>query len=318
MLQLRRFLWALSLIVALAAGAPAAQVDLPISPEPGEVVRESRPVVTVQLPTDRSVRYESARFWINGKDASSGVLRTPLFVSFQPLLAMPEGEVEVRFQAKHDDGTVLEREWAFTIRPHSRITSVTHDADDELVEYEELNVEMVAEPGGQAWFEIQDFCDKVPMQEVSEGVYRGTYHVQSGDYRLRAPVVGHLQFGPHESHMEAEERITLFGHLFRVRILEPKSGDTVPLNFTIKGRTRPRARVSIVPKLGFQEGMSAPNRSGDTESVGTIPVEADEHGNFQTNYGVPLKLPNLQAVLTIVATDQEGNRSIPEVLRVKF
>lgn len=318
MLLPRRALWALCLLLALAAQAPAAEPNLPLSPAAGETVIETRPVITVQLPTDRSVRFESARFWINGREASSGILRTPLFVSYQPLLDMPAGEVKVRFQAKLENGTPVEREWAFTIRPTSRITSVTHDADDELVEYEELHVEMVAEPGGTAWFEIEGFVERVPMEEVSEGVYRGTYNVESGDYRLGARVIGHLQFGPHRSRMEADEPLTLFGHLFRVRILEPANGSTVPLNFTIKGRTRPRARVSIVPKLGFQDGMSAPNRTDEGDSVGTIPVEADDHGNFQVDYGVPLKLPNLQAVLTIVATDQEGNRSIPEVLRVKF
>lgn len=314
-----RALWALCLFLALSVPVLAAEPDLPYSPAAGETVTEVRPVITVQFPRDGSLRAETARFWIGGREASSGVLRSPLFASYQPLLPMPEGPVQVRFQVRRQDGSSLEREWTFTIQPRSRITSVTHDAPDLLVEFEQLRVEMVAEPGGKAWFEIPDLCE-VPMKEVSEGVYQGSYQVKPRDYRLKTRVVGHLQFGPHESHLEAERPVTLFGHLFRVRILEPKTGSTVPLNFTIRGITRPHARISVIPKLGFQDGMSAPNREFGAASsqVGSIPAEADEKGEFQVEYGLPIKIPGMQCVLTIVATDQEGNRSVPAELRVKF
>ena len=47
-------------------------------------------------------------------------------------------------------------------------------------------------------------------------------------------------------------------------------------------------------------------------------AEADADGNFSVHYGLPLTLPNMQVVLTVTATDAEGNRSIPTMVRVKF
>lgn len=306
------------LLLILVLGGPVPAAELPVTPGPGETVSEARPVISVQLPRGGTIRHEDARLWVNGHEVTGSSLRTPMFVSYQAPGDMGEGEVQVRFQARTVEGTPVEQAWSFQLRPASRITSVVHDADRELGEYDDLAVEMVAEPGGKAWFEIEGLASEIPMQEVSEGVYRGTYHVGSGDYRLQAPVVGHLQFGPRSSTMQAERPVSIFGHLFQVRVKEPKNGSQVPLNFEIKGRTRPFARISVVPKIGFDEGMSAPSRNDPAAMTGSIPGEADAKGDFTIRYGLPLKLPNMQVVLTIVATDAEGNRSIPTVLRLKF
>ena len=315
-MRARRFLGCLLLLLCL--GQPAPGAELSVSPAPGETVAESRPVISVQLPADGALRHEGARLWVNGHEVTGSCLRTPMFVSYQAPGEMAEGEVQVRFQARSADGQPVEQSWSFQVRPPSRITSVVHDAEGELGEYDELAVEMTAEPGGRAWFEIEGLVAEVPMAEGPAGLYRGTYHVKSGDYRLKARVLGHLELGPRSSALPAGKPVSIFGHLFRVKILEPANGAQVPQDFILRGRTRPHARISVVPKIGFDDGMAAATRDAGGGQTGTIPAEADGDGNFSVHYGLPLTLPNMQVVLTVTATDAEGNRSIPTMLRVRF
>jgi hypothetical protein len=303
-------------LLGLLLPAPALGEELAFTPGSGETVRDLRPVISIQLPP--GTLYSSARLWVNGREVSLMCLRTSTFVSYQPAGEMTPGPVQVRFWAPTREGRYLEASWSFEIRPINAITSVTHDARENLGEYDEVTVEMVGQPGGEAWFQIEGLGDRVPMPEVEEGVYRGTYTVKPGDYKLAARVVAYLRLGRRISEMAAEKPVTLFGNIFKVRILSPRNNSTVPLSFDIKGRTRPGSRLSIVPKIGFQEGMAPPTRSDTSGTVGAIEALADEQGYFTVHYGIPLKLPNMHLILTVTAVDPRGERSAPTHLYLKF
>ena len=310
----------LLVLVAFLLPGPgrAAPPDLPVTPGAGETVAEARPVICVQLPADGSVRFEGARLWVNDREVTGSCLRTPMFVSYQAPSEMAAGPVQVRFTARTAGGQPLQQAWGFQVCPTCRITSLSHDAQGELGQYDDLTVDMVGEPHGKAWFEIEGLRDEVPMEEVATGHYRGTYRVQPGDYRLFAPVIGHLALPSGTSTMKAEAPASIFGQLFRVRILEPANGAQVPLSFMLRGRTRPHARVSVTPKFGFNEAMTAPTRDNPKSETGSIPGEADADGNFEVKLGFPIKLPNMFLAITVVATDEEGNRSVPTTLRLRF
>lgn len=306
------------LLLLLVRAGPVSATPLTLQPLPGETLSETRPVISVAFPAQDRTLSQSARLWVNGKEVTASSLRTPSFLSYQAPGEMPAGEVQVRFAARTSGEESIERTWTFRIQAVNRIATVRHDAQGELGQYDDLNVEMEAEPGGEAFFEIEGFREDLPMREVSAGLYQGTYEVRPGDYRLRASVIGHLRKGPSLSSQAAVSPVSIFGHLFRVRVLEPANGSQVPLNFVIRGRTRPFARISVTPKIGFDEGMSAPTRDDPSSETGTIPGEADAEGYFTIRYGFPVKLPNMHLAITVVATDNEGNRSVPTILRLRF
>jgi len=295
-----------------------AEPSLLVTPLPGSTVSEPRPVICVDLPAGGAVQYQDARLWVNGREVTGSCLRTPMFISYQAPGRMLQGPVEVRFQCRAVDGRALERAWTFQVEPVSTITSVRHDAQRELGQYEDLHVDMQADPGGHAWFEIDGLHRQVPMEEVSPGQYRGNYTVGTTDFRLQATVTGHLRIGSSVSSRQAGEPVSLFGHLFRIRVHEPLDGAQVPMNFVVRGRTRPFARISMTPRIGFNDALTPPTRDNPETDTGTIPGEADAQGDFAIRYGFPIRLPNMRLAITLVATDQEGNRSVPTTLIVRF
>ncbi|MBI3925017.1 MAG: hypothetical protein HY319_05710 [Armatimonadetes bacterium] len=302
----------LVLLSQMAAAAP----PLSFTPAEGEVVHDPRPVITVNLPADGSVDPGLVRMWVNGREVTGLCLKTPSWVSYRPPVAMEAGPVEVRFATPGP----REVQFRFQVQPTARIQAVTHNGSvQELSEYDELEVTMRAESGGEAWFEVPGFKEGLPMLEVEEGLYKGKYLVQPGDYKLGGPVVGHLRLGPHLEQLASREPVKIFGHIFRVKILEPANGSQVPLQFTIKGRTRPNARITVVPKIGFDASMRAPS-TGNLEGGegGAIDGKADEKGFFSIDYGVPLKLPNIRVVMAVFAVTEDGERSAPVILHYRF
>lgn len=215
-----------------------------------------------------------------------------------------------------DNGVV--RSWTFEVVPSRLIESVTHNAKQALGEYQEMEVTMKAEPGVKATFSIDNESEEYPMEEVERGVYKGTYTVRPGDYHLEVPIKGHLHLGSRRESRVSEEPAILFGHLFRVHIIEPKPGKAPSNNFLIKGRTRPGSKVSIVPRLSFNNNTRAPSSRWSSQAGGSIEARADDEGFFEIEYGVPISVPNLSVVLAVFAVAPDGERSVPITLRYHF
>ncbi len=317
----------LTLLIALGC-APATAQPLTFEPANESTVHEFRPVISVSLPGKSEYVHDAARLWVDGKEVSGSCLRTPMFVSYQPMSEMKKGSVRVRFTIPVVGKEPTELRWTFKVDPTGRIkrVSYTHDGGDQLQEYDELTVTMEAETGGEAWFTIERIQGKHELKEIEEGIYQGTYLVKPGDYAMGAKVKAYLTFGPKTEEKEADQDIVIFGHLFRVKIYEPADGSEVETQFKIRGRTRPDCKVILVPNIGFNDNMAAPNSSNVNTATGqaaggttgSIETNADANGFFEFNYGVPLRLPNMRVVMNIYAVDPEGERSVPRIMRYKF
>jgi hypothetical protein len=306
----------LLLLLLVGTAWPQEETSLAVSPLPEASVRPEDLMISAAVngPLVQTMDLAQARLFVNDTDVTAQSLRTQRFLSYRPLAPLQPGRVQARLE--FPNGIV--KSWAFQVASPHVITRVTHDGKGTLGEYEELTVTMEAEPGLKAGFSIGP-DDKVehPMTEASRGVYIGSYTVKPGDYYLGEPIIGRLHLGGRVESMQAEETVNLFGHLFRVVVLSPKSGSQTPNNFDIKGRTRPGSRVVFVPDLSFHRNTRAPSTQG-SGTDGSFETSADEQGYFTVNYGVPISLPNLSVVISVFAVTPDGERSVPVILRYHF
>ncbi|MFN8613859.1 MAG: hypothetical protein U0931_40370 [Vulcanimicrobiota bacterium] len=310
--MLRRLAFSMALS-ALAWGQP-----LELSPAPGEKVCEDRPCIQVSWP-EGAVLAGRCRLWMNGREVTGECLRNGRFLSFRPYKAPPPGPIEVHFSSEDGKGQVLDKVWSFQLSPSSWIQNLTHDASGDLFADDELQVEFRAPTRGKAHFTIGGL-GPVEMAEREPGLYRGSYHVKPADTSLAAPVTVHFQKGDHSEEVQASKPVKIFGGFYRVRVLSPPDGSQVEQNFVLTGRARPGCRVSVIPKVGFQDDMAAPttNNNSVAGTAGSIPAEVDDQGNFTVEYGLPILLPGMHLVMSIFAVDADGNRSMPTIVRYRF
>ncbi len=295
--------------------------NITADPAPGAIIKEARPSIVITFAPSTSIRYEFSRMWVNDTEVSSNCLKTPAFISYRPFVDYHDGPVEVKVRLLDAKNSPNEFSWSFTIKKPSSIESVHITSRLDLGTFEDLNVELKGVKGAdKAWFEIEDYRFDIPMTEDAQnpGLYKGYYRIKHGDSRLRARVIGYLQKDNRTFEMTAPETASIWGQLFQVVILEPQDKAKVPLNFKIKGRTLPNCNISIVPKIGFSDNIEPATRNTEEDVMGSIPCTSDSEGYFETDYGFLVKLPGMQAVFTIIATDGKGNRSVPKNFQVKF
>ncbi len=311
-----RPLLALFFVVVSALLAQAQPTTLLLSPAPESEVFSHEMVVsaTVSGPLAESLPLDTARLFVDDRDVTAWCLRHETLLSYRPLSPPSEGEVQARIEFANG----VTKRWSFTVVPHRAIQSVTHNGAQGLGEYEELEVVVVGDPGGRATFHMGKGADE-PMVEDEEnpGHYSGTYTVQPGDSFMGETLTGRLLIDGRLSELEADEPLSIFGHIFKVRILSPPSGSSVPNNFPIRGRTRPGSKVVLVPRLSFNRNTPPPNTAVGGGG-GSIETRADDEGFFELYYGVPLSLPNLSVVLSVYAVNRTGDRSVPVTLRYHF
>ncbi|MBS2039118.1 hypothetical protein JST97_29315 [bacterium] len=306
----------LALFVALTIPVWGQQLD--VLPAPGEKVGEDRPCIQVSWP-EGTVLSNRCRLWMNGREVTSECLRSGRFLSFRPYKAPPAGSVEVRFSAEDPKGQTLEKAWSFQLAPTPWIQNLAQDAAGDLFADDDLRVQFRAPARGKASFTI-GALGPVEMVEKEPGLYQGCYHVKDSDTSLAAPVTVHYQKGDHQEEAQAPGPVKIFGGFYRVRVLSPADGSLVDQNFVLTGRARPGCRVSVIPKVGFQDDMAAPttNTNSVAGTAGSIPADVDEQGNFSVEYGLPILLPGMHLVMSIFAVDSEGNRSMPTIVRYRF
>ncbi len=313
---MRTRLWYALLVVALwTQVASARHTSLTLSPPPDAEVFSHDLVIsaTISGPLAESLPLDAARLYVDDKEVSAWCLRHRTFLSYRPLNPISPGEVAVRLE--FPNGVV--REWTFEVVAPEHIRALSHNGAEGLGEYEEFEVVAEGTPGGIASFHLGK-GEYLPMEEIEDGRYRGLYTVQPGDSYLGEPLTVRLAIDGALSETVAPEPVSIFGHIFKVRITSPPSGSDVPNNFPIRGVTRPGSRVVLVPRLSFQRNTSAPNSMTGAGSAGSIDTKADENGEFEVYYGVPISLPHLSVVISVYAVTPEGLRSAPVTLRYHF
>lgn len=287
-------------------------------PANGDVLNEMRPIISAEYKNKNAIKYQDSRLWVNGKEVTGQSLISSTFISYQSPVAMEQGTITVRFWSRTLKDEEINVEWSFILKHPDGITSITHNGYDGLGEFDDFIVEMKGLPGGKAKFEADGIFDPQPMQEVAPGVYRSDYKISKYDRARNSKVTCHLTVNGDTYSKTAEEPANIMGYLFQIHILEPAEGEEVPLKFKIKGRTRPNCNISIIPQIGLNDNMVSNTRDSSAKGMGTIPARSDENGYFEAEYGFIIKLPNMHALLTITASDEKGNRSVPKMVRVKF
>lgn len=164
-----------------------------------------------------------------------------------------------------------------------RITSFTHNVTRPLRANETIAVELRGTPGGAATFDIFGVAQGIAMQEVSPGIYRGSYRVRSADNVLSAALFGHLRVGGTQAiPVQAGTLITIDTRdpVIRGRFPEPNAviNNTRPnilVTFDDQGGSgiNPTASVLIV------NGQNVTARATVTETaIAYAPAEAFPQG----------------------------------------
>lgn len=310
------------LALLLVGFSSAAQASIPegfkVFPLPDQLETAEKPVIKVRYPKGLAMMYGVARLWINDKEVSSNCVRTPYYISYQPFKEIAPGNVSVRFEGK----TLAKKqpvkiEWSFELKGTDPIKSVTHNCDHEMFYLEQVVVQAEATPGAQVWFGLEGVTDNVPMIEDLPGKYEGRYTVKLSDNKLKSHLTVHMKQGAREYSRTLDKTVAICGSMFAIIIDEPKSNQVVPLQFKIKGHTRPNATIYMQPRIGMG-GVTAPTNDRGAASLGTIPCEADDKGYFEMDYGFPIKLPSMQASLTFTGVDREGNEAMIKQVWVIF
>ena len=167
---------------------------------------------------------------------------------------------------------------------------------------------MQAPRGGKAWVHIDYLLKKFDLVENFPGNYEGSYKVSTGDYVNKAKVLGYYENSKGQiTEIKANEPLNILTSIFQVMVISPVSGEKVGQYFSIVGRTRPGSKVTLAPGVTFQSGgVKSPS-----QGQGGISQYADEEGNFNIYFGLPLRIKGLKFSFTIFAIDPLGNRSLP-------
>jgi len=233
-------------------------------------------------------------------------------INYMPIMPLPEGKNIVEVAGIDSNGEKFSIKWSFSIKPHDNITSIENDARDTLIENEILTVELKGQKGAKAYFDIGNKIEDVPMKEVSPGIYKGAYKVKTIDNLPNETITGHLKFNSLlESSIVCNNKVTIRGDLFLVKVTSPKPDEKVKESFEIVGRTKPFAQVSISSLVWLKNIPIVNELKADT---GGYEAFADENGIFRMKYGIPFKFKDTTLTLRFLAKDEKGNYSIPHTI----
>ncbi|MCD4785493.1 MAG: hypothetical protein K8T10_16860 [Candidatus Eremiobacteraeota bacterium] len=284
------------------------------SPAKSSFIYSRKPTISLAF-RNLAIKLNSVKVLINNKDVTASSIILPGFMSYKPGVDLPFGEnrVEVHFTDKSEKKYSIS--WMFQIKSFDLIKSINHDYKPPLMIREILHVTMKGKPGGEAFFDISGLKTNIPMKEVSPGLYKGSYRVGKFDYTTNVYIYGNLRMpdGKYEK-MKAKTPVSIIAQLFEIKILSPKDGELVAQKFTIKGRTKPNVDVLMTISLSFRQlgGLI----SGKGPEQGGIETRSDSNGYFSKEFGFPVSVNGLKAVINIQARDSEGIKSISDEVSV--
>ncbi len=205
------------------------------------------------------------------------------------------------------------------------IISLTHNATRDTIVGDRVTVNMRAGVGGNATFDVlgndsTTVIRNVPMTEISDGRYRGSFSVPSN---VSSPIIIRGRFTDTNGNTSTEDTTAPIsvnggdqnGNMADLTISTPRDGGTVGNNLVVRGSAQPNATVEVdVAAQGSRYLIF--NYSND---LGTQQVQADGNGNWSTsayNLPSPSGVSNLKYVITATQTDSSNRQSQPVTVTV--
>lgn len=246
------------------------------------------------------------------------------------------GRVDVRAEIRDEAGNSTTHEFSFTVRNRGgggggnegtgAIESIFHNANRVLEPGERLTVDMIAESGGRASFDLLDENNRIVARDVAmtevqreRGRYRGEYVVEGREAgQLR--VVGRFRDNAgRTTTSEATTPVDIVGGATAQTaptINTPREGDTVGREITIRGRGVAGSTVNVVVRAQGTQYYVLPYNQETT----TPTVRVRNNGTWET---AAITLPNprgisgLRFVISAIQTDSAGRESEEATITVR-
>ena len=276
---------------------------------------------------------QSVKIYLNERNLTNESTITPNFFSYKPVRPLPSGNYVVKVEYQNVQGQRKVVSWSFTVRnipAGLEISSVTHNATKPLGKGATFLATIQGTPGALArilLIEDGQRLVQIPAEEVSPGVYVGTYNVKTQNPTSEGIVVGRLQknnqtiydaatqgfaFNNQANYTEAPQVGGGTNHSLQPVFTNYQDGDKISTTgFTLQGKTQPNAtvEVEVSSQLPVWGGIININLGGKTFFKQT--VTADNQGNFQISVPAPGGLtPGMKYTVRAIASNQ-GKRSQP-------
>lgn len=231
------------------------------------------------------------------------------------------GRVDVTAEVRDEAGNAVTETFSFTVRGTTTgtgtgtgagpIRSIYHNANRALQAGDVLTVEMTADEGGRASFDLVDENNRtivqgIPMTEVSRGRYRGTYTINGTRDTGLLRVVGRFRDANGQlTTLDATTTVEVVGgaDLTTPTITSPVENDQVGEEVTIRGRGLPGAIVEVAVRAEGVQYLVIPY----SRELGTTQVRVNNNGIWQTG---PIALPrprNISSLRYVIRATQTDN-----------
>ncbi len=302
-----------------------------IEPANNSTVGETRPTIIVTVDDVGGSGLAKARYELTdaaGKRPIAPMTVVPpnrATVVVEPLTGRVSGRVGVSDAA----GNERLENFTFTVQPRlGAITSVTQDSTRPLRLNDIITVDVQAQPGGRATFDLvspnnQVVANNVPMTEINgTGRYRGTYNFNvlpnADQVRVRARFDN---LNGVVDTLEAQTPVMLANvattnQAFSIR--EPAQNAVAGNTVTVSGRGTPRALVDVtVTAQGVRTLFGIIGYQQFSQAVDTKQVQVDANGNWVTpaiTLTAPRGIAQLRYEISAVQTDIGNQKSQPQTV----
>jgi len=294
-------------------------------PEKGAVIDITQPNITVYADDTGGSGLARATITITNNNETITVPTTvapPTAISGVPQRPL-SGTVMVTATIWDAAKNQVSHSFSFTVRPGAGpLASISHNATRALQAGEVVTVEMTAEPGGRANFDVigednRVIAQGIAMTQIAQGRYRGSYTIQGTRDVGQLRIVGRFVDGANQlTTREATSTVrVLTGTLGVVTITDPTANAQVNSPLVVRGRAAPRAIVDVSVRAEGTQYLIFKY----VDELGTQQIQADRNGNWVTQ---PIELPrprvaNLRYVITVVQTDAANRQSEPVSVTVQ-
>lgn len=288
-------------------------------PGPGVRLTNIRPNVVVTYHDETSgVNPGSVRLIVRGREVSARAAVSETSVSYNPDTPFPPGPVRVQLTLADRAKNAQRVEWTFLVAPaNDLIKSVTINPATPLISGDILTVVMTGVPGGRASFAVAGLTGAVPMRESrTQGLYFGSFAARPGQSALQAPLVVTLSKAGRKATAAAAAGVTILPAAPPApTILAPDRtilpGERGVARMVLRGRTR--AGFRILGRISFANRSPSTNNQG---SLGEFATMGGVDGTWRVTFGPLISLNGARLVVTIVAIDPAGQRSLPAAIEV--